>query len=255
MRLDKYLSLAQIGTRKKVKQYIYEGNVCVNGAVVKIPALEISEEADEVRFRGNVVDGTEKVYYMFNKPQGCITAKNDPKHKTVFDYFKDLDTTGLFAVGRLDRDTEGLLLVTNDGELNHRLMDPGHHVEKTYYFWVFGEVSEAGIKAIQRGVDIGEDDLTAPARIEIVKTGRYTDLRNEMEMDGCHVVKRNLHRQEVTAGYLTISEGKKHQVKRMMRSIGCYVVYLRRVSIGNLKLDEDLAKGAYRKISDITEVI
>ncbi len=248
MRLDKYLSLAQIGTRKKVKEYIYQGDVTVNGQIIQIPAQEIDEQVDRISYRGEEITDIGKVCYMFNKPQGCVTAKRDANSKTIFDYFTDVDTAGLFAVGRLDRDTEGLILITNDGNLSHQLMDPEHHVEKTYYFWVFGTIDEKGVGALQQGVDIGENEITMPAKIEIVKAGSYTELKNEMEQDGCQVVKRNLFKQEVTSGYLTISEGKKHQVKRMMRSIGCYVVYLKRVSIGNLKLDEGLKKGEYREV-------
>ena len=252
MRLDKYLCLAKVGTRKKVRQYIYEGDVLVNGQVVQIPAAEINEQIDFVSYKGNEITNIKSICYMFNKPQGCITAKSDEIHKTIFDYFTDVDTAGLFAVGRLDRDTEGLILITNDGELNHRLMDPRHHVDKTYYFWVFGMIDEDGIKAIEQGVDIGdkrESEITKPGKIEILTTGLYTDLKGKMEQDGCDVVKCNLHKQEVTSGYITISEGKKHQVKRMMRSIGCYVVYLKRVSIGNLKLNEGLKKGEFCEVN------
>ncbi len=248
MRLDKYLALAQIGTRKKVREYIYQGNVKVNGQVILLPAEEIDEEIDIVSYLEKEIIDIKSVCYMFNKPQGCVTAKSDATHKTIFDYFTDVDTTGLFAVGRLDRDTEGLILVTNDGELNHQLMNPDHHVEKTYYFWVFGGIDEVKMEAIRQGIDIGESELTKPAKIEIVTTGSYTELKDEMEREGCRVIKHNLYTQEVTAGYLTISEGKKHQVKRMMRSIGCYVVYLKRISIGNLKLDISLKKGEYREV-------
>ncbi|SHK65203.1 pseudouridine synthase [Hespellia stercorisuis] len=249
MRLDKYVSLARIGTRKKVKEYIYRGEVQVNGETVLVPALEVDEKSDEISYCGKVISGIDRICYMFYKPQGCVTAKNDGNHKTVFSYFPELDTAGLFAVGRLDRDTEGLLLITNDGDLNHRLMKPEHHVEKTYFFWVFGAIDEAGVQAVRQGMDIGQGERAKPGEIEIVAAGTYTELRGEMERDGCQVVKQNLHRQDVTAGYLTISEGKKHQVKRMMRSIGCYVVYLKRVSIGRLKLDEELEKGGYRELT------
>ncbi len=248
MRLDKYLSLAQVGTRKKVRQYIFDGDVQVNGQVIQIPAQEINEQTDHISFRGKEITNIEKVCYMFYKPQGCITAKTDAIHKTIFDYFTDVDTTGLFAVGRLDIDTEGLILITNDGELNHQLMNPEHHVEKTYYFWVFGTIDEEGIKAIKRGVSIGENEVTVPGKVEIVTTGSYTELKEKMEQEGCRTVKCNLYNQEVTSGYLTISEGKKHQVKRMMRSIGCYVAYLKRVSIGNLKLDGGLKRGEYCEV-------
>lgn len=248
MRLDKYLSLAQVGTRKKVKEYIYNGDVKVNGEKVLVPALEIDEYKDYITYHGWKVEGFESVCYMFHKPGGCITAKSDAHAKTVFDYFTEIDTKGLFAVGRLDRDTEGLLLITNDGDLNNQLMAPEHHVDKTYFFWVFGDINEEKVKAIERGLDLGDNEQSGPAKIQIEKRGRYTQLKSQMEKDGCYKEKRNLHREEVTSGYLTISEGKKHQVKRMMRSIGCYVVYLKRVAIGNLKLDEKLQLGAYRKL-------
>ncbi len=248
MRLDKYLSLAQIGTRKKVRQYIYEGVVQVNGQVIQVPAHEVDEKTDRIAYQGEEIADIRKVCYMFNKPQGCVTAKKDAIHKTIFDYFTDIDTTGLFAVGRLDMDTEGLVLITNDGELNHRLMNPGHHVEKTYYFWVFGKIDENAIRTIRQGVDIGENEITMPAKIRIVKTGFYTELKDEMEQDGCCIEKQIHDNQEVTSGFLTITEGKKHQVKRMMKSVGCYVVYLKRVSIGNLKLDEGLKKGEYCEV-------
>lgn len=261
MRLDKYLSLAQVGTRKKVKEYIYNGDVQVNGEKVLVPALEIDEHKDYITYHGWKLDSIQRVCYMFNKPQGCITAKpsnqdgsaNQPK--TVFDYFTDIDTKGLFAAGRLDRDTEGLLLITNDGDLNHRLMDPEHHVEKTYFFWVFGDIDEERVKAIEQGLDIGEGERTGPANIRIAKRGLYTHLKPEMEADGCYRVKRNLHKEDVTSGYLTITEGKNHQVKRMMRSVGCYVIYLKRVAIGNLKLDETLRPGTYRKLEKEMRII
>lgn len=248
MRLDKYVSLAQVGTRKKVKEYIYNGMVTVNDEVVTIPAMEVDPKQDVIAFEGKVLGNIEKVCYMFHKPQGCITAKRDENYKTVFDYFEDIDTTGLFAVGRLDRNTEGLLLITNDGNLNHRLMNPEHHVKKTYYFWVFGKIDKKGMQAIELGMDIGGGEFAAPGQIEIVKAGRYSELKTDMQQDGCYTVKRNLHREDVTAGYLTISEGKKHQVKRMMRAIGCYVVYLKRVAIGDLELDKTLEIGSYRQL-------
>ncbi|MDD2979947.1 MAG: pseudouridine synthase [Hespellia sp.] len=250
MRLDKYLSLAQIGTRKKVKEYIYRGDVRVNGDVICIPAFDVNPSKDKIMYQEKEMSNIEKVCYMFYKPQGCITAKQDENCRTVFDYLTDIDTTGLFAVGRLDKNTEGLLLITNDGELNHLLMNPEHHVEKTYYFWVFGRIDAEEIRRIETGMDIGDGEITIPAKIKVLTTGKYSVLREQMRQEGCYAVKRNLHREEVSSGYLTIFEGKKHQVKRMMKRLGCHVVYLKRVSIGRVVLDETLGKGGYKRIDE-----
>lgn len=250
MRLDKYLSLAQIGTRKKVKEYIYQGEVSVDGTTIQTPAYEVDSQKDHVCYKNNPVTDIRQVCYMFYKPQGCITAKCDELHRTVFDYFRDLDTTGLFPVGRLDMDTEGLLLITNDGDLSNRLMAPEHHVEKTYYFWVFGKLSEEAVSRIEAGMEIDSGVCTSPARIQILKSGTYFEFEEELRRDGCEVVKKNLHRHLVTSGFLTIKEGMKHQVKRMMKAVGCHVIYLKRVSIGNLQLDEHMEKGSYRLLRD-----
>lgn len=250
MRLDKYLALASIGTRKVVKEYIYQGKVKVNGIINYEPYFIINEKEDVVEYLDHEIKNTKTICYIFNKPQGCITARSDATDKTVFDYFNGIDTSGLFPVGRLDKNTEGLLLITNNGDLNHQLMHPEKHIEKTYYFWAVGTVSEEGIKCIEEGVDIGYESITKPAKIVIVKKGMYTELAKIMENEGCTTVKKHLFKQEVVAGYITISEGMKHQVKRMLKHIGCYVVYLKRVSIGNLVLDESLKKGEYRILSE-----
>jgi len=250
MRLDKYLALASIGTRKVVKGYIYQGNIKVNGIVNYEPHYIMDEEKDAVKYLDNQIKEIKKIYYIFNKPQGCITARSDATDKTVFDYFNDIDTSGLFPVGRLDKDTEGLLLITNDGDLNHQLMHPDKHIDKTYYFWAIGTVDDEGIKCIEDGVNIGYASITKPAKIVIVKSGLYDELAEVMEQDGCKINKKDLFKKEVIAGYITISEGMKHQVKRMLKHVGCYVIYLNRVSIGNLSLDENLKKGEYRILSE-----
>ncbi|SHK31975.1 ribosomal small subunit pseudouridine synthase A [Hathewaya proteolytica DSM 3090] len=190
----------------------------------------------------------EKRYYMFHKPMGCVTARIDKDHKTVFDYFNEEDAKGLFHVGRLDKDTEGLLFITNDGEFEHKLMYPENHVCKTYFFWAIGSLETEDIKKLECGVSIvNGTKTTKPARVEILHHDSYEALKDSID-DQCG---RNLNynNQYVTAGYLTISEGCKHQVKRMLKAVGCYVVYLKRISIGSVKLDERLRKGAYRPLS------
>ncbi|MEG0971941.1 MAG: pseudouridine synthase [Lachnospiraceae bacterium] len=250
MRLDKYLALASVGTRKVVRDYIFQGKIRVNGQVIVEPYYEIQEETDTVTYLLKTIGEAKKICYEFYKPAGCITARNDKNEKTVFDYFQDVDTTGLFPVGRLDKDTEGLLLITNDGEFNHQLMYPDQHIEKTYYFWVAGVINEAGIRCIEQGLPIGAGIVTKPGKIKIAEQGLYCELYHTMQEDGCKKTTKDLLKQHVTSGYITITEGRKHQIKRMFKQIGCYVVYLRRTAIGSLQLDEHLKKGEYRLLSE-----
>jgi 16S rRNA pseudouridine516 synthase len=247
MRLDKFLAESSVGTRKKVRNYIKEGMIKVNGNFITEPAIEINENTDIIEYLDNIVDYAGKVYYMFNKPAGCITAKKDAINKTVFDFFHEVNMDGVFHVGRLDKDTEGLLLFTNDGEFEHDLMHPQKHVEKTYYFWALGYLNEEDIKKLEQGVYIGKGEiLTKPAKVEVYKSGMYKEFRNEIFIDKLDNINSNHYDQPVVSGYLTISEGRKHQVKRMLKAVGCFVVYLKRVSIGGLMLDESLNKGEYR---------
>ena len=249
MRLDKYLSLTLVGTRKKVKGYIYSGDVTVNNICIREPAFEVEAGIDHITYLGNPLLETPKIYYMFHKPLGCITIKSHDNKPTVFDYFKEIDTTGLFAVGRLDKDTQGLLLITNDGDFNHQLMFPDHHVEKTYYFVARGNISKEEAVAIEKGVVIDSGQLTKPAKLEIIKNGCYYDLEEEILACGCKIIGADLAKEEVVAGYLSISEGMKHQVRKMLKSINCTVVYLKRISIGSLILDPTLKEGEYRKLT------
>lgn len=191
------------------------------------------------------------VYYMFNKPKGCITARKDPVHKTVMDYFPEELKEAIFPVGRLDKDTTGLLLFTNDGQFDQYLMHPKHHVNKTYYFWVYGEINEDKLNALRQGVNIGrgEEIISKPCEIEITRYGKYSEFKEEMKLEGCEEVGHNALLQMVGNGYITISEGKKHQVKRMFRAIGCYVVLLKRTSICDVKLDSGLREGEYRELT------
>ena len=249
MRLDKFLAQSSIGRRKEVRIYIKEGLVKVNGEILKIPAVEIDERNDIIEYNNIVVEYREKVYYMFNKPAGCITARKDNLNKTVFDYFNCKDSEGIFHVGRLDKDTEGLLLFTNDGEFEHALMHPKQHVEKTYFFMALGKLEFEDIRKLENGVCIGQGKIiTKPAKIEIVETGVYKDYIGEIFCDNNFMIDVSKYNQQVVLAYLTISEGRKHQVKRMLKAVGCHIVYLKRVAIGKVKLDDSLKMGSYREL-------
>lgn len=251
MRLDKFLAESSVGTRKNVRSYIKEGAVKVNGQVITEPATEIKESTDVIEYVDKVVEYIGKVYYMFHKPMGCITARKDEANKTVFDFFHEDSMDGVFHVGRLDKDTEGLLLFTNDGEFNHHLMCPQKHVEKKYFFIALGSLSEEDKNQLETGISIGEGEaLTKSAKIEIVKSGTYKDFEQETDIRNFYDIQSDRYKQPVVSGYLTISEGRKHQVKRMLKAVGCYIVYLKRVSIGELTLDESLEKGQYRRLKE-----
>mgnify|MGYP000461779670 CR=1 FL=1 len=238
VRLDKFLADAGAGTRSEVKKYIQKGQVQVNGKPVKKSELKITEE-DQVVMNGQEIHAApEYVYYLFNKPAGCVSATEDSRDKTVLDYIEEKDRRkGLFPVGRLDKDTEGFLLITDDGPLAHELLSPKKHVDKTYYAKVSGKVTEEDVRTLAEGVDIGEKDLTRPARLEILSTWE-SDTGSE----------ENGKRWESEIR-LTIHEGKFHQVKRMFQSVGKKVSYLKRLSMGSLHLDEKLTPGAWRELT------
>ena len=186
---------------------------------------------------------------MFHKPAGCITARSDPRHKTVLDYFCGVNTSDLFPVGRLDKDTEGLLLLTNDGQFDQSLMHPKFHVAKTYYFYALGFLDETKKDKIENGVMlIGEEKPTKPAKLLIERNGLYEEMKTEIkQIDLKHTPGRP--GQEMVTGFITITEGKKHQVKRMLKAVGCSVVYLKRTAIGNVILDPNLKAGKYRELT------
>ena len=231
IRLDKFLADAGYGTRSEVKKQLKSGIVSMNGTVCKKPEEKIDPARDVVTVSGKEVVYEAFSYYLFYKPAGCVTAKSDALHKTVMDYFPEIVRKNCSPVGRLDKDTEGLLLITNDGELNHHLMSPVHHVKKTYYAVLDGEVPVSAIQQFAEGVDIGDDKKTLPAELEI--------LPKQMQDTANPVYHANL----------TISEGRFHQVKRMFETVGCHVVYLKRLSLGNLSLGE-LNPGEYRRLSE-----
>lgn len=222
-RLDKYLCNMGVGTRSQVKEAIKKGQVTVNGSVVKQAEQKVKEEKDEICVCGKPVLYRSFFYYMLNKPAGVVSATTDAKEKTVLDLLKDAPGKDLFPVGRLDKDTEGLLLITNDGVLSHNLLSPKKHVEKRYYVETLDCVSDDMIAWLKQGVDIGEKKLTLPAKVESV--------------DSHHIM-------------LTITEGKFHQVKRMLKAVGNEVVYLKRLSMGNIQLDETLPLGHFRSLTE-----
>lgn len=230
MRIDKYLADCGLGTRSEVKKYIKNKLITVNDEVISKPETKVEETADNICFKGQPVIYEKYVYYLFHKQAGCVTAKQDNLHETVMDYFpEEIRAKDIAPVGRLDLDTEGLLLLTNDGPLTHHLLSPSHHIPKTYYAVLDKEVPVSAVEQFKEGVDIGDDKPTLPA--ELVIKPVFKDDAGEM----------------VYSAELTIHEGRFHQVKRMFEAVGCTVTYLKRLSMGSLTLG-DLPKGEYRKL-------
>lgn len=228
MRLDKYLAEMGVGTRQEVKKQIRQGKAAVNGTVVKAADTKIDETSDEVTICGRNISYVSYEYYMLNKPAGVVSATEDRRDTTVIDLIKEKKRKDLFPVGRLDKDTEGLLLITNDGDLAHRLLAPKKHVDKVYYAKIDGMVTEEDVKRFAEGIDIGaeEEEMTRPAQLDILKSGEESEIR------------------------LTIHEGKFHQVKRMFLAVGKEVTYLKRERMGTLCLDENLKPGEYRLLTE-----
>ena len=228
MRLDKYLVACAVGSRTEVKNFLKTGRVTVNGKKAKSAKLQINEDTDEICFDGEKLDYEEFVYYMMNKPQGVISATEDTKHKTVLDLLDDYARAKeVFPVGRLDIDTHGLLLLTNDGKLAHALLSPKRHVDKTYLAQVNGIMTDEDIETFSKGIPL-KDFTCQPAKLELVSIDTEKD--------------QSLVR-------VTIAEGKFHQVKRMVAYCGKEVVDLQRLTMGTLTLDEDLKRGEWRRLS------
>lgn len=228
IRLDKYLADMGCGTRQEVKKLIRSGQVSVDGAVVKKPDTKVEQTVQEVCLNGEKVGYESFEYYMLNKPAGVISATEDRSCQTVVDLIKEKERKDLFPVGRLDKDTEGLLLITNDGELAHRLLSPKKHVDKCYFARVSGKVTEDDVRSFENGVNIGsleQPEITMPGKLEIITSD------------------------EISQIHLTIQEGKFHQVKRMFQAVGKEVIYLKRLRMGTLVLDENLSIGEYRPLT------
>lgn len=226
MRLDKYLAQMSIGTRSQVKQMVRKGQVCVNGTVVKKPEYKVDPNQDQVVADGVKTKYVHEEYIMLNKPSGVVSATKDPREKTVLDLIDGQKRKDLFPAGRLDKDTEGLLLLTSDGELAHRLLSPKKHVDKTYYARIQGRVTNEDVKVFLKGLDIGDEKPALPAVLQVLIEGEISEI------------------------LITIQEGRFHQVKRMFRAVDKKVVYLKRISMGSLVLDETLMPGQYRNLTE-----
>lgn len=232
IRLDKYLADMGEGTRQEVKKYIRQGRILIDGMPVKKPEYKVDEARQRVTLDGRDIGYSRFEYYMLNKPAGVVSATEDAADRTVVELIAGRKRKDLFPAGRLDKDTEGLLLITNDGALAHRLLSPKSHVDKCYYARVQGLVTEEDVKKFLAGVDIGtakQPERTAPGRLQILDAD---------ESSGVSRIR------------LVIQEGKYHQVKRMFAAVGKKVCYLRRESMGSLVLDAGLKPGEYRKLTD-----
>lgn len=243
IRLDKFLADMQVGTRSQVKEYVRKGRIKVDGEVVTKSDIKIDENTAVVSFDGQTIGYVELEYYMLNKPAGVLSATTDKKVQTVVDLI-DSARKDLFPVGRLDKDTEGLLLITNDGQLAHELLSPKKHVDKTYLAHIIGDLPGDAIDIFKEGMEL-DDFTTMPAELEVVGE---PDMETEYSGKDAVVVHREMG-EKVTTVKLTIQEGKFHQVKRMLAAVGCEVIYLKRLRMGKLLLDDSLAPGEYRELS------
>ena len=227
MRLDKLLSNMGYGSRKETKILLKSKSVEVNGVVAKDVSMHVHPEKDEILVLGEKVVYTEFIYLMMNKPPGVISATEDKKDQTVIDLLEPSDQHFQpFPVGRLDKDTEGLLVITNDGHLTHQLLSPKKHVPKVYYAVIEGRVTEDDIEKFKEGVMLDDGYFTKPGFLTIIHSGETSEIE------------------------LMITEGKFHQVKRMFQAVGKTVTYLKRMKMGALSLDPTLKLGEYRPLSE-----
>lgn len=228
MRLDKYLAEVGLGTRKEVKNLLKKGNIALNGEVVKDGKIQVNEQNDTISYHGEQLSYQKFYYYLLNKPKGVVSATKDNLNKTVVELLsKDDFREDIFPVGRLDKDTEGLLLLSNDGQLAHDLLSPKKHVEKEYYAKIIGIPTKETIEQFKNGLTLKNGEKTKPSELFI-----------ESVKEGESMVR------------LIIHEGKFHQVKRMFKTLGMKVSYLKRLRMGTLKLDESLKQGEYRPLTE-----
>ena len=226
VRLDKYLADMGVGTRSEVKEKVRKGRVEVNGQVVRQADVKVDTNSDIICFDGERVGYVHYEYYMLHKPAGVISATEDKHATTVIDLIDSKKRKDLFPVGRLDKDTEGLLLITNDGDLTHQLLSPKKHVSKIYYAKINGRVTKKDVAMFSKGLVVDETLTAMPANLTIIKSAEESEV------------------------LLEIQEGKFHQVKRMFEAVGKEVTYLKRMTMGPLTLDESLEKGAYRELTE-----
>lgn len=223
MRLDKFLANSGIGSRKEVKELIKQGLVFVNDERIKNSDKNIDEIKDVIKIRDKCIEYRRYVYIMLNKPQNVISATEDNKHKTVIDLIKGYDTYNIFPVGRLDIDTEGLLLLTNDGKLSHNLLSPKKHVEKEYFVKLKENINDIDINKVENNIELEDGYICKKAKIKRLS-------KNELN--------------------ISITEGKFHQVKRMFKAVGNEVIFLKRVRMANILLDKNLKSGEYRELTE-----
>ena len=222
MRLDKFLANEGVGTRKEVKKLIRQGVVEINGVVCLKDDWKIDENIDEVSVNGEIIEYQKYVYLMMNKPSGTICSNDEGRYPTVFEFASEYAHRDLFTVGRLDVDTVGLLLITDDGDFAHRIISPKSGMEKIYEVTLATQITPSMIEMLENGITF-KDFVSMPARVEVIEPNLI---------------------------HLGIMEGKFHQVKRMMIAVGNEVVYLKRIKIGDVCLDESLNEGDYRLLSE-----
>ncbi len=226
-RLDKVLSNFGFGSRTEIKSAVKKGLVSVDGSIVKDSGIHVNPAESTIVMNGIKLEYRKYIYLMMNKPQGVISATTDTRQKTVFDIMpEEYKCFDLFPAGRLDIDTEGLVLMTNDGQLAHEILSPKKHVKKQYYAKVMGRVDNTDIMAFEKGVTLDDGYKTLPAKLEILKTDDISEIK------------------------LSIVEGKFHQVKRMFEAVDKKVIYLKRLSMGMLKLDESLGLGECKELTE-----
>ncbi|TFE30786.1 pseudouridine synthase [Cohnella luojiensis] len=261
IRLDKMLGNLGYGTRSGIKLLIKQGAVTVNGIAVKDHGMQINPNLDEVVLDGEKIQYRDTVYVLLHKPAGVVSATEDHRDRTVIDLLDaDLTVLSPFPVGRLDKDTEGLLLITNDGKLSHELLSPRKHVPKTYRALVAGAVGADDADAFLQGVTLDDGYVTMPAQLKVLakSNGEGAPTADEEAFAGeMTSAKKLVPQQEELVAHetlcwieLTIHEGKFHQVKRMFEAVGKKVLYLRRISMGPLKLDPTLAPGEWRELTE-----
>lgn len=226
-RIDKILGHMGIGSRKEIKEFAKKGLIKINGSVIKSSDFKVDPESDIIEYMNSVIEYREFIYIMMNKPQGLISSTDDPRESLVIDllddYYKNFKP---FPIGRLDKDTEGLLLISNDGKLAHDLLSPKKKVGKTYYVQVMGYVDEEHVEKFKEGILLDDGYKTLPANLEVLVSDNISKVN------------------------LTIMEGKYHQVKRMFGALGMRVTYLKRISMGELLLDLTLEPGEYRELRE-----
>ena len=226
MRIDKFLKETGIGSRNDSKKIIKKGLVSVNGNIIKDSDYKVDENNDIVIYDGKTITYQKYIYIMLNKPAGVISATEDYKENTVLDLVKEYKYKDLFPFGRLDKDSVGLLILSNDGKLAHELLSPKKHVMKKYYLRIKGKLDDSDIKAFDEGIVLEDDDKCKSAKLEIIKSD------------------------DISECYVYISEGKYHQLKRMFKMVNKEVLYLKRISFGNVTLDENLQEGEYRLLNE-----